>query len=101
MWTIVIFDLPVDNADAQKKYRRFRKALIENGFQATQKSVFERYHDHSEKAGAACKKIMQAVPEKGNVQIMFMPDSSYQRSITFDNGNRIEGKLPPDPWIIY
>ncbi|MBO5306798.1 MAG: CRISPR-associated endonuclease Cas2 [Lentisphaeria bacterium] len=101
MWTIVIFDLPVEQADLQKKYRNFRKTLSENGFQPTQKSVFERWTENAEKATSLSRKIIQAVPEKGNVQIMFMPDCAYQRTVIFEDGIRIDGKSPPDPWSIY
>lgn len=100
MWSVVTFDLPVENAEAQKKYRTFRKALISNGFIPAQKSIFERWHENSDMAKAACSKILRSVPPEGKIQIFFIPDSAYQRSVTIENGKQIENRQPPLPWVI-
>lgn len=40
MRIFVFFDLPMDSLEEKREYRKFRKALIKNGFIMMQESVY-------------------------------------------------------------
>ena len=46
MWVVTLFDLPVVTKDQRHEATRFRKALLQRGFQMAQLSVYFKYcHD--------------------------------------------------------
>ncbi len=67
MWLFAMFDLPVTTAKARKRYAKFRKVLLEQGFSMLQYSVYARYCASEEMADAYRGRIRTELPPEGYV----------------------------------
>jgi CRISPR-associated protein Cas2 len=83
VWTVVMFDLPVDTKEARKQYTDFRKALLEDGFKMMQFSVYMRYCASEENAEVHEKRVKKALPPLGEVRILQVTDKQFQRMKVF------------------
>jgi len=83
MWAIVIFDLPVISKDDRKAATRFRKDLLDRGFQMAQWSVYFKLVSGSEELDSLEKNIEQILPKKGKVQIIHITDKQYEDIISY------------------
>lgn len=77
MRLLVFFDLPTVTDADRKNYRRFRKALINEGFLMIQESVYVRIASSLESAKFLESRIAEHVPEKGVVQTMIITEKQY------------------------
>ena len=101
MWLIVAFDLPLENVSEKKDYRAFRKLLCTLGFVPFQKSLYFRWI----KSGKRVKKIVSEVklqaPAAGDILLLFLPDSTFQRTLHIHNGDLATVPTLPDEWQIF
>ena len=88
MWIWVLFDLPVGTKAERKRASRFRRDLLGLGFEMVQFSVYLRYAWSMEKAESYARKVGEAVPEAGHVQVHFFTDKQYAQSRVFRSGTR-------------
>ena len=77
MWTIVLFDLPVDDDIARRRYTNFRKHLLTNGDVMMQYSVYMRHHASTENASVHIKRIKKVLPPDGEVRVMKITDKQF------------------------
>lgn len=77
MRVLLFFDLPTETAEDRQNYRRFRKALIQNGFLMMQESVYCKLLI----TPGAEKAVMQAIkkerPPKGIVQALTVTEKQF------------------------
>ncbi len=92
MWTIVMFDLPVDTSIARKAYTQFRKQLLSDGFFMLQYSVYARPSPSRESANVHTARIERWLPPNGEVRILEMTDKQYATMRIFWGQKR---KPPP------
>ncbi|MDQ7936114.1 CRISPR-associated endonuclease Cas2 [Lactiplantibacillus sp. WILCCON 0030] len=78
MRLMVMFDLPVETSEERRSYRRFRKALIKEGFLMMQYSVYVRICPNKKTAGFIEKRITPLAPPGGKVQTMTVTEKQYQ-----------------------
>ena len=83
MWLLTMFDLPTDTANARREYTKFRKALLKDGFQRLQYSVYARYCPSKENCEVHLRRIEHAIPPDGEVRIMVITDKQYERMRVF------------------
>lgn len=88
MWVMVMFDLPVLTKLNRKDYSRFRKRLLENGFNRLQYSVYARPCPSEENAGVHRKRVERCLPPEGQVRILLFTDKQFERMEIFF------GKMP-------
>lgn len=78
MRLVCMFDLPTETSKEQKKYRIFRKHLLENGFVMMQYSVYYRSLPNR----SALKKyeaiLKKKVPSYGNVRLIYVTENQFQ-----------------------
>ena len=79
VWIIAMFDLPTDTKQARSGYRRFREALLTDGFVMLQFSVYARHCASEENAAIHRKRIKSALPTDGEVRIMRITDKQFGR----------------------
>lgn len=72
-----MFDLPVETSVQRKEYRRFRKALINEGFIMIQYSVYVRVCVNRQSAAFMEKRISAQLPERGLVQTLMLTEKQY------------------------
>lgn len=81
MQLICMFDLPVETSHEKKAYRIFRKALIENGFQMIQYSVYSRALPNR----SALKKyesiLKRYAPINGNIRLLYVTERQYEEML--------------------
>ena len=74
---LVMFDLPTVTADERKAYTTFRHFLLDSGFDMVQFSIYARMVSSKERVTRFEKRIANAVPERGKVQIVSITDKQY------------------------
>lgn len=90
-----MFDLPVDTKGARKNYARFRKFLIEDGFNLLQYSVYGRHCSSEENAEVHLKRIERNLPPDGEVRVLTVTDKQFERMRIF--WGKIRGSPNPPP----
>lgn len=77
MWVLVFFDLPTEKDADRKRYARFRKQLLEDGFAMFQFSIYIRNCPSRENADTHVKRVKRILPEKGHVGILCITDKQF------------------------
>lgn len=95
MWVLAMFDLPVDDKAARKRYARFRKVLIKDGFNRLQFSVYARSCASRENAEVHTRRVERAVPSDGEVRVLQITDKQFERMQVFWGGVRKATEQPP------
>ena len=93
MWVLVLFDLPTETKADRKRYTRFRKDLLEDGFAMFQFSIYVRHCNSRENADVHIKRVKKSLPEFGQVGIMSITDKQFGAIEIFSNRKK---KEPPD-----
>lgn len=101
VWLFTLFDLPVDDKKARKRYTRFRKLLIKQGFYMVQFSVYARYFV-SQEASEACRgKIQAAVPPDGHVRLLMVTDHQFGKMQVFHGKTESPAEKPPEQLLLF
>lgn len=94
MWMIVMFDLPTLLPAEQKAATKFREFLLDLGFERAQLSVYMRCCGGKEQCNAYTRRIRPAVPEGGNVQIIYITDKQFARIVCLQGTQSYEPEHP-------
>jgi len=86
MWVIAMFDLPVHDKPARRRYADFRKGLLKGGFRRMQFSVYIRDCPSRENAAVHAARIQGLVPSDGEVRILLITDKQFERMLVFWGG---------------
>ena len=81
-WVVVMFDLPVQTKLEQKRATQFRKALLDDGYSMMQYSIYMRFCASSDRIRKHTARLEDKVPVGGNVQIVFITDKQWEKSIS-------------------
>lgn len=92
MWVLVFFDLPTETQAEKKKYARFRKAIMADGFSMFQFSMYIRHCSSRENADVHIRRVKSILPDKGHVGIMCVTDKQFGMMEIFHGQ---EEKNPP------
>lgn len=77
MWVLVFFDLPTETKADRKRYAKFRKDLLNNGFSMFQFSIYVRHCSSRENADVHIKRVKKILPEFGQVGILCITDKQF------------------------
>jgi len=83
MWLFAMFDLPVLTKDDRRRYSRFRKTLLNEGFSKLQFSVYARYFPSEEVAQPYKKRIREQLPPEGNVRLLTVTEKQFGKQEIF------------------
>lgn len=95
MWLMAMFDLPVDDKDARRRYTQFRTLLLDNGFSQLQYSVYARCCDSEATAETQRRKIVRKLPSDGNVRLIMITDRQFEKMEVYVGKNRQETECRP------
>jgi CRISPR-associated protein Cas2 len=95
MWILVLFDLPTETKADKKRYTKFRKDLIDDGFTMFQFSIYLRHCSSQENADVHIKRVKKSLPTYGQVGILRVTDKQFGMIELFSNQK--EGKIPDIP----
>jgi len=79
MWVFVHFDLPTETKKDRKNYTKFRKYLLEDGFNMIQYSMYARHCSSRENADVHKKRVKSHLPPLGQVIIFEITDVQFGR----------------------
>jgi CRISPR-associated protein Cas2 len=77
MWVLVHFDLPTETKKDRKAYALFRKAIMKDGFQMFQFSMYIRHCSSKENAEVHVKRVKTILPSKGHIGILCITDKQF------------------------
>ena len=95
MWVVVMFDLPTDTKAARKRYTRFRKFLLKDGFSMMQYSVYIRNCASRENAHVHIGRVSNNLPPDGEVRVLLITDKQFERMQVFWGKRRKPPEQPP------
>jgi CRISPR-associated protein Cas2 len=95
MWVLVFFDLPTETEKDKKRYVRFRKGLLDDGFSMFQFSIYLRHCSSRENAEVHVKRIKSLLPELGHIGIICITDKQFGQMELFTG--RKETPMPDIP----
>jgi CRISPR-associated protein Cas2 len=78
LWVMALFDLPVITKPERKRATGFRNILLDEGFAMMQYSCYLRFTAGREQAQAMTRRIGQAVPQPGKVEVIWFTDKQYE-----------------------
>ena len=77
MWTLVMYDLPTETKKERKAAARFRKELLQDGFNMFQFSMYLRHSTSSENAEVHRQRVKKSLPAHGKVGILQITDRQF------------------------
>ena len=77
MRSIVIFDLPVRTKTERRQATRFRKALLDDGFEMLQFSVYTRLCVNRDSANKHLSRVKRFAPEAGSIRMITVTENQY------------------------
>jgi CRISPR-associated protein Cas2 len=92
MWIFVLFDLPTETKADRKRYTKFRKDLLNDGFSMFQFSSYIRHCSSRENMEVHIKRVKRVLPLHGKVGILSVTDKQFGLMELFEN--RKEEQLP-------
>ncbi len=101
MWMLVMFDLPVVDAKERKAATAFRKALLDQGFEMAQFSVYLRHCTGPEQADTLTRRVQSELPDGGRVDILYFTDKQYERIASFVGKKRAGARRNPDQFALF
>jgi CRISPR-associated protein Cas2 len=96
-----MFDLPVVKSAERKAATQFRNTLLDLGFSMSQFSVYMRFCSSSAQVDTYCKRVEEALPDGGNVNIIQFTDKQYERIISFHGRAKQPDKKTPDQFDLF
>jgi CRISPR-associated protein Cas2 len=101
MWMVVMFDLPVVEKVERKAATDFRKALLDQGFEMSQFSVYMRFCTSQAQVDTLSKRVEAALPEGGQVNILTFTDKQYERIVSFHGKAKQPPNKTPDQFDLF
>lgn len=96
VWLFAMFDLPVDDKAARRRYAEFRRQLIQHGFSMLQYSVYARFFPSEEAAAVSRGQLRSAVPTRGQVRFLTVTDHQFGKMEVYYGKIRHHPERPPD-----
>lgn len=73
-----MFDLPVGTPKDRRRYSKFRKHLIGEGFTMVQYSVYMRICPNRDYAKRIQERVRQITPPSGHVRVLMITEKQYE-----------------------
>src|SRR5690554_5552044 len=95
MWVLVFFDLPTETKKQRSVATRFRKMLLDDGFNMFQFSIYLRHCPSRENAEVHIKRVKKKLPAEEKIGFLCVSDRQFgQMEVFFD---KKEADLPTMP----
>ncbi len=101
MWTMVMFDLPVETEQERKAAHDFRESLKKLGFVMAQYSVYMRHCSGRADCDQYIERIRRVLPEGGRVYIHCLTDKQYEQIVRFEQRQRCARLRNPEQFQLF
>ena len=88
MWVLVMYDLPTETKQDRKNGAKFRKQILDDGFQMFQFSLYLRHCPSRENADVHVARVKKILPAKGEVGILVITDKQFGMMEIFRSAKR-------------
>lgn len=78
MRVVVFFDLPTETAEERREYRKFRSALLKNGFFMMQESVYSKIALNNTAAEVIKETVRKFRAKKGIIQMLTVTERQFE-----------------------
>ena len=78
MRVVVFFDWPTETAEERRDYRRFRAALLKNGFFMMQESVYSKIILNNTAANVIKETVRKLKTGKGLIQMLTVTERQFE-----------------------
>ena len=78
MRVVVSFDFPTETPDERRDYRRFRAALLKNGFFMMQESVYSKIILNNTAANVIKETVRKLKTGKGLIQMLTVTERQFE-----------------------
>lgn len=78
MRVVAFFDLPTETAEERRDYRRFRAALLKNGFFMMQESVYSKIILNNTAANVIKETVRKLKTGKGLIQMLTVTERQFE-----------------------
>ena len=95
MWVLVFFDLPTETKKQRSVASKFRKYLIDDGFNMFQFSIYLRHCPSKENAEVHIKRVKNKLPEEGKVGILCITDKQFSQMELFFAQKQTNSPIAP------
>lgn len=96
MWLLVMFDLPVGTKSERSAATKFRKSLLDRGYEMSQYSIYMRFCSGKEQAEKRTREIGRLAPPAGKIHILAVTDRQFERMAVFRAKHRGKGRSAPN-----
>ena len=83
VWLLVMFDLPVLTKIQRRESARYRKLLLNEGFDQLQLSVYSKYLINATGVRSCLRPIKEFVPVEGAVRVFLLTDTQWASQFRF------------------
>ena len=95
MRVIVLFDLPTDTKAERRVATQFRKALLDDGFDMLQYSVYSRLCPNRDSAEKHMLRTKRNAPDSGSVRVLYLTENQFTNMhVLVGEKTTQENKLP-------
>lgn len=101
LWLQVLFDLPVTSKSKRKAATQFRNFLLDQGFEMTQYSVYQRICSGKEMSETLIKRIENNLPEYGKIHVLTYTDKQYENIRTYRGKTAGKKQKNPDQFELF
>lgn len=95
-----MFDLPVLTAEERHAATRFRLALLDEGFEMCQYSVYLRCCASTAETRTYTAHVQSGLPEGGRVDILYFTDKQYENIVSFRGRLRGQQGKNPEQYLL-
>ena len=96
-----MFDLPTETKPQRKAATKFRKFLLDQGFERSQFSIYARFVNGKEGFEARVRRIERNLPEWGDIQVLQFTDKQYENMRHFSDQGRKANKKSPEQLLLF
>jgi CRISPR-associated protein Cas2 len=96
VWLLAMFDLPVKTRAERRRYARWRKHLLREGFSKMQFSVYAQHFDSQEASRAVCGRLLGQLPPAGEVRFLSVTERQIEKMIVHVGRKRQRPERPRD-----
>ena len=97
----MLFDLPVLTKKERRDATKFRKFLLDQGFDMCQLSVYMRFCSGKEQTQVYTRRVQSALPPAGKVQIVYFTDKQYENIVSFYGPQRQPANKNPEQLTLF
>ena len=101
VWSLVMFDLPVQTKTERRTATAFRHLLLDLGYERVQLSVYVRYLPLPSAGAPAIRQIKRDLPSGGLVRIVNVSDHQWSSAFRFANAQAQPAATAPEQLTIF